>query len=452
MKVVKFGGTSLSSACNFLRCKDIALAETDRKIIVVSAPGKRFKTDSKVTDLLFLATCYHQYGFDFTPVIKRVKKRFKEIVCGLDLAIDVDSEFDLYISSYLKDGNAHYLVSRGEYLASKIFAKLIGARFIDAKDLFIMDRLGQVDEREALTRLEDLKIDKRVVVGGFYGGYRGKVRLFERGGGDISGAYLAKLLHADAYEIFSDVNGIMPINPDFVKTPNHVRKLTYREMELLDHLKAKVVNQRAVGVLSGSGVRLYIKNTFNPSCDGTEIFDGTVVENKITAIGCDGGYACVNLDGAGLKPNTIKGLNDCLSALKIQPEVIFFADDGIFPTGFFESYLPVVHTLDEILAPLLGRSGVDVVNNLLLGFDEFAALHAFGISAVLGFEAVAHDVAFVFHALLAVAKAHKAVGKVAHAGVEQTALHEVLGKEHEGVVEAHCHLATARTGRRLCAR
>ncbi len=358
MKVVKFGGTSLSSACNFLRCKDIALAETDRKIIVVSAPGKRFKTDSKVTDLLFLATCYHQYGFDFTPVIKRVKKRFKEIVCGLDLAIDVDSEFDLYISSYLKDGNAHYLVSRGEYLASKIFAQLIGARFIDAKDLFIMDRLGQVDEREALTRLEDLKIDKRVVVGGFYGGYRGKVRLFERGGGDISGAYLAKLLHADAYEIFSDVNGIMPINPDFVKTPNHVRKLTYREMELLDHLKAKVVNQRAVGVLSGSGVRLYIKNTFNPSCDGTEIFDGTVVENKITAIGCDGGYACVNLDGAGLKPNTIKGLNDCLSALKIQPEVIFFADDGISVMFKENERFNTICALNEGLKEIGFNSGV----------------------------------------------------------------------------------------------
>ena len=329
MKVVKFGGSSLSNAAGFIRCRDIVFTDRERKVIVASAPGKRNKGDCKVTDLLYLAAAYNEYGFSITPIINKVKKRFSEIVRGLNLDFNLEKEFDEFLSVYRGDSSTDYLVSRGEYLCAKIFAKLIGAAFIDAKDLFITDRTGTVDEIKTAKNLSLIKENTPCVIGGFYGGYNGGVKLFERGGGDNSGAYLAKLLPTDTYEIFTDVSGIMRVNPKIVKRARYIDRLTFKELDLLRHLKASVLNQAVVGILSGNGVRLAIKKTFKPSDKGTLIVDGDTPLNAVTGIGLDKGYICVNVSLKKSKADNmcIGAFNDWLKSVVGGVEELTFTDN-----------------------------------------------------------------------------------------------------------------------------
>ena len=92
MKVVKFGGSSLASATQFKKVHDIVLEDTDRHYVVPSAPGKRNKEDTKVTDLLILAYSHHNKD-DFEEIYDRIKERYNEIITELGLDISLEEDF-----------------------------------------------------------------------------------------------------------------------------------------------------------------------------------------------------------------------------------------------------------------------------------------------------------------------------------------------------------------------
>jgi len=135
IKVAKFGGTSLADAAQFKKVRDIVINNEERRFVVVSAPGKRFKDDNKITDLLYLTHAHLKYSVPYAPVLKLIEDRFKSIKEELNLNIDLDHEFEIIREKLDNKCDEDYVVSRGEYLSALLMADYLQCDFIDAKDV-----------------------------------------------------------------------------------------------------------------------------------------------------------------------------------------------------------------------------------------------------------------------------------------------------------------------------
>ena len=135
LKVTKFGGSSMADAGQYRKVRDIILSDPSRKVVVVSAAGKRFKEDHKLTDLLYLCHAHTQYGVDCTPIFDMITSRYLQIRDELELNLDLESEFAaLKARLDKKRVTQDELVSRGEYFSAKLMAAYLGFRFVDATD------------------------------------------------------------------------------------------------------------------------------------------------------------------------------------------------------------------------------------------------------------------------------------------------------------------------------
>lgn len=269
LKVCKFGGTSLSGAPTFKLVKKIILSDESRKVIVVSAPGKRFCGDLKVTDILISAA----KSFDKKYYLNKAASRFEDIVSGLKINFDVKKHFDII------NFNPEYLISRGEYINAKILAEYLGCDFCDAFDLLYFKNALRLDQVKTKKAFSNLNLNKGVVIPGFYYNEKGSIKLFCRGGSDITGAYAAKYLKADVYENFSDISGIASVNPILVKKPIFISDLSFKDLKNLDVLNPKVFEKSAYKPVIDTKTEIFIKNTFNPCDRGTRI-SGKVKHKK----------------------------------------------------------------------------------------------------------------------------------------------------------------------------
>ena len=226
-KVVKFGGSSLADSNQFKKVKSIIESDESRKIVVVSALGKRNKQDYKITDLLYLTAAHLKYGVDEQQVFSIVKERYFEVLNDLGLNIDLENEFNIIEKEFSKNIDEEYLVSRGEFLAAKLMANFLGYTFVDAKELIFFDYDGNINESKTYDALQEvLKVYKRIVVPGFYGTYPdGKIHLLSRGGSDVTGSILAKASSATIYENWTDVSGFLVTDPRIVKRLSSFHRL-----------------------------------------------------------------------------------------------------------------------------------------------------------------------------------------------------------------------------------
>ena len=92
-KVVKFGGSSLASAQQFKKVAEIVHAEASRRYVVPSAPGKRFRKDTKVTDMLYGCYALAEQDEDFSENLHQIEERYQEIIDGLSLTLSLADEF-----------------------------------------------------------------------------------------------------------------------------------------------------------------------------------------------------------------------------------------------------------------------------------------------------------------------------------------------------------------------
>lgn len=266
IKVAKFGGSSLSSADGFRRVGEI-LSDTDRRIAVVSAPGKRFPSDVKVTDIL-LSICARRGISDTGDMFDRFIERLLSIRDGLKIDFDLESELRT-----LKENLARlprdYIVSRGEYFCAKLLAKYVGGRFIDAPVAVRFSYSGaQIPAGDDAAR-EILKSPLSVIPG-FYGGYpNGEIKLLPRGGSDLSGSIVSRLVGADVYENWTDVDGVKLIDPNLVEDAVSVPEMTYGELRELSRLGASVMQEEAV--LPLAGIPIHVLDTAHPCGRGTWI-------------------------------------------------------------------------------------------------------------------------------------------------------------------------------------
>jgi len=312
MKVAKFGGSSVADAQQILKVVDIVKADPDRRIVVVSAPGKRCSDDIKVTDLLIaLAKAViagQPYENELAPVVERYAEIQKAL--GLDPAIVSEIEADLHRRIESRSANeAQFmdtLKASGEDNNAKIVAQVfvnqgIPARYVDPKDagLLLSDDFGNAQVLPAsfqnLATLRDRK--ELVVFPGFFGYTKqGEVATFPRGGSDITGAIVAAAVKADVYENFTDVDSVFAVDPRILETAPAIKLLTYREMRELSYAGFGVFHDEAIVPAVQAKVPICIKNTNRPAAPGTLIVAERKYEHgEVTGIASADGFSAIYL-------------------------------------------------------------------------------------------------------------------------------------------------------------
>ena len=286
LKVTKFGGSSLASAEQFKKVAGIVLADKNRRYMVPSAPGKRFKEDTKVTDMLY--TCYNETlkNGEISPVFQQIKERYNQIIEGLGLDLSLEKEFKIIEGSFLARAGKDYAASRGEYLNGIIMAKFLGFDFIDAAEVIFFKENGTFDsERTNEVLGERLKKSEYAVIPGFYGAMpNDTIKTFSRGGSDITGAIVSRAANADEYENWTDVSGFMICDPRIVENPKSIPVITYRELRELSYMGATVLHEDAIFPVKKAGIPIHIKNTNAPDDEGTLIVTHTDKSNDIGVV------------------------------------------------------------------------------------------------------------------------------------------------------------------------
>ncbi len=275
MKAVKFGGSSVAGAEQFEKVKNIVLSDPERRIVVISAAGKRFKDDHKLTDLLYLCHAHLTYGVSCEDILDTIEGRFIEIRDRLNLNLDLESEIKEMRSHLNKDVPADYIVSRGEYFTSRLMAEYLGYTFVDAADCVFFGFDGQIDTARTYEAIAKAAEEYgRIVIPGFYGRLpNGRVKVMTRGGSDITGSLAAAAVGADVYENWTDVSGILMADPRIVRDPKPIEKITYAELRELAFMGASVLHEESVLPVKEQGIALNIRNTNDPEHPGTMIVD-----------------------------------------------------------------------------------------------------------------------------------------------------------------------------------
>lgn len=273
LKVAKFGGSSVSSAEQFKKVRAIVDSDSSRRIVVVSAAGKRSSDDHKLTDLLYLCHAHLTYGVSCDDIFRTISGRFIEIRDALGLEYRIEDELEALGKKLNRDISVDYLVSRGEYLTSRLMAEYLGFAFLDASDCVFMNFDGSFDTGRISQAIKAaLEKNERIVIPGFYGSLPGgKIRVMSRGGSDITGSLAAAAAGADVYENWTDVSGILMADPRIVANPRPIPRITYAELRELAFMGASVLHEDAVAPVKEAGIALNIRNTNAPQDEGTMI-------------------------------------------------------------------------------------------------------------------------------------------------------------------------------------
>jgi aspartate kinase len=297
IKVSKFGGTSMADKKSIERVVNIIKSDTDRKFVIVSAPGKRFPEDEKITDLLYQS--FNERFDDSQPAFNKIRERYITITKEMGLQLDIEKYLDEVEQGIEASLTADYAASRGEYLCALIFADLLGWQFIDAAEIIKFNSKGQFDS-ELTNDLVFAKLQnvEYAVIGGFYGSMPdGTIKTFSRGGSDITGAIIARGVKADIYENWTDVNGFMSADPRVIKNPMPISVLSYEELRELSYMGASVLHPESIFPLRFSNIPINVRNTFDPENSGTTIVNDTsdLSHRLVTGIAGKSGYVSIQV-------------------------------------------------------------------------------------------------------------------------------------------------------------
>jgi aspartate kinase len=301
VKVVKFGGSSLADAEHFKQVASIIKADPARRYVVPSAPCKRYKDDTKVTDMLY--TCYEMVrkGQNIDEYYAKICDRYNGIIAELGMDFDISGELEYVKSALMHRSGRDFAASRGEYLNSLILAKYLKYDFIDAENVIFFKDNGSFDQEktnEVMSR--ELMQHKQAVIPGFYGVMpNGTIKTFSRGGSDITGSIVARAVGADLYENWTDVSGFMMADPRVINNPAAIETITYRELRELSYMGATVLHEDAIFPVRYAGIPINIRNTNRPEDDGTMIvaeasdYDASKV---ITGIAGKKGFSVITIE------------------------------------------------------------------------------------------------------------------------------------------------------------
>ena len=379
MKVVKFGGSSMADAGQYRKIRDILLADPERKVVVVSAAGKRNKKDHKITDLLYLCHAHTQYGVDCSGVYQMIVSRYLEIRDELEIDLDLESEFsELKRRIDAKSISQDELASRGEYFSAKLMAAYLGFRFIDAADWIKFNFDGTVDQESTYEALRSQVWGLGVVIPGFYGLMPdGRIRTFSRGGSDITGSLAAAALDADVYENWTDVSGILMADPRIVDDPQTIPEVTYDELRELSYSGAQVLHEGSIFPVREKNIPLNIRNTNAPEDPGTiiqERFHHDADPNRfITGITGKKDFTIISLSKRGMG-GEVGVLRKVLSVLERHNISVDYVPNGIDNV----SVVMPTESVASSLYTIMGEIQRDVEPDTLDVHDQIAVVAAVG--------------------------------------------------------------------------
>ena len=335
LKVTKFGGSSMADAGQYRKVRDIILADPDRRVVIVSAAGKRNKNDHKITDLLYLCHSHVKYGVDCDRIFQMIASRYIGIRNELGLALAIEPELEALKKAVdAKQVTREELVSRGEYFSAKLMAAYLGFPFIDAADWVKFNFDGTVDQEASYEALRNrVTPGAGAVIPGFYGSMPdGTIHTFSRGGSDITGSLAAAALDADVYENWTDVSGILMADPRIVDDPQTIPEVTYDELRELSYSGAQVLHEDAIFPVREKNIPLNIRNTNAPTDAGTmimESFDNDHDQNRfITGITGKKDFSIISLSKRGMS-NQVGVLYKVLKVLVRHKISVDYVPNGI---------------------------------------------------------------------------------------------------------------------------
>lgn len=285
MFVCKFGGTALSDAQNVKKVIKIIKSDKARRFVVVSAMGKAFVKDRKVTDVL--CDCFFELNetgnmksWDF------VANKYLSLAEKLDAPVDMRALLKNVREQILASPYRDFVVSRGEYLSAKLLSAALGFRYIEAAEVvrFFPDGALNLAESERLLADSAKNCAKGCVMGGFYGSDGMRTVTFPRGGSDISGAVAAAALNAEIYENWTDVDGFFAADPSMVFSPRLVPCLSYEQLRILSSLGARVLHSDSVLPVCAKNIPINIRNFYKPHLDGSMIVPVSASGRRICGI------------------------------------------------------------------------------------------------------------------------------------------------------------------------
>ena len=339
LKVLKFGGSSLADAQQFAKVKAIVEADESRRVVIVSAPGKRFSGDHKITDLLYLCAAHIKYGVSCEEIFDMIRTRYLEIAHDCGLKLDLNPDFDALWAKMQEGIEKDELASRGEYFSARLMAEYLGYEFLDAAEWVKFRFDGTVDTDATYEALRRAAGDRSVVIPGFYGVMPdGRIRTFSRGGSDITGALAAAALDADVYENWTDVSGFLMADPKIVPDPRPIERITYAELRELSYIGAQVLHEGTVSPVREKNIPLNIRNTNQPEHPGTmirEAFDDTAAElqesSMITGIAGKKGFSVITMTKNGMSSElgVIRRVLEILERYHINVEYIPSGIDSV---------------------------------------------------------------------------------------------------------------------------
>ena len=273
VKVAKFGGSSVADALQIGKIKNIIENDPDIHYVVVSAPGKRFSDDSKVTDLLYLCKAHIEHNLPYQQIFQVICDRFMAVEVNLGVNVGLKEEFEEIRKNLEAGASADYIASRGEHLNAMLIAAYLGFDFVDSSRIVRFDEKGRFMEDLTNKEIaEELKHHERAVIPGFYGAkVDGTIKTFSRGGSDITGALVARAVGADVYENWTDVSGFLMADPRIVKDPKPISTVSYKELRELSYMGASVLHEDAIYPARIANIPINIRNTNEPENPGTMI-------------------------------------------------------------------------------------------------------------------------------------------------------------------------------------
>ena len=379
LKVAKFGGSSMADAVQFAKVKAIVEADDARRVIVVSAPGKRYKDDHKVTDLLYLCSAHLKYGVSCEKIFALIRQRYQQIADDCGLTLDLAPEFDaLWQRMCAGEADEEYLASRGEYFAARLMAEYLGYTFLDAALWLRFKFDGTVDQEASYEALRKAADGQRVVIPGFYGAMPdGRVVTLTRGGSDITGALAAAALDADVYENWTDVSGILMADPRIVDDPAPIRHLTYGELRELSYIGAQVLHEGTIFPVREKNIPLNIRNTNEPEHPGTTILESIEEDTNdgsfITGIAGKKGFSVITIAKTGMSgdPGTLVRILEILAKHEVNVEYI--------PSGIdIISLVVESKKVSKCLYAMLGELQKEVQPNKITVTEHIAVVAAVG--------------------------------------------------------------------------
>ena len=369
----------MADAGQYRKIRDILLADPERRVVVVSAAGKRNKADHKITDLLYLCYAHTQYGVDCSGVFEMIVSRYREIQRDLGLTLDLEPEFAALKQRLdAKTVTQDELASRGEYFSARLMAAYLGFQFVDAADWVKFKFDGTVDQESSYEALRGLVRGMGVVIPGFYGLMPdGRIRTFTRGGSDITGALAAAALDADVYENWTDVSGILMADPRIVENPQTIPEVTYDELRELSYSGAQVLHEGTIFPVREKNIPLNIRNTNAPDDPGTMIQEKFQLDSDpqrfITGITGKKDFTIIAVSKRGMS-SQVGVLRKILTVLERHDISVDYVPNGIDNV----SVVMPTESVASSLYSILGEIQKEVEPDRLDVHDQIAVVAAVG--------------------------------------------------------------------------